>query len=314
MTSIVCDLFGIKYPLFQGGMALISDAALAGAVSNAGGLGIIATGNLPADNVRSEIRKAKLLTQKPFAVNVMLVSPYADDIAAVVIEEGVQIVTTGAGLPTKYMKAWLQAGIKVVPVVPSVAVAKTVERAGAVSVIAEGCESGGHIGELSTLALVPQICDAVKIPVIAAGGIADGRAVAAVFMLGAVGVQLGTRFLVAKECNVSQEYKNKILKAKDISTMATGRRLGHPIRAIKNAFTREFLKKEYDNTVSDSQLEAFGTGALRRAAVDGDSSGGCFMAGQICSMVTKEETCEEIITGLFTHTKAVLTESGRWVK
>ncbi len=306
MKTQICDLFNIKYPIFQGGMAWIADASLAAGVSNAGGLGIIAAGNAPAEYVKGEIQKAKSLTDKPFGVNIMLQSPFADDIAKLVIDEKVEVVTTGAGLPTKYMKDWISAGIKVVPVVPSIAIAKVVERAGAVAVIAEGGESGGHIGEISTLSLVPQIVDTVSIPVIAAGGIADGRGIAAVYMLGARGVQLGTKFLVAHECNVHQNYKDAIIKAKEIDTMATGRRLGHPVRAIKNKFTREYLKREYNSDISDEELESFGTGALKRAAVDGDFDSGCFMAGQICSMVKKESSCKDIIEELFSQADTLL--------
>ena len=244
MKTPICDLFGIEYPIFQGGMAWVADASLAGAVSAAGGLGIIAAGNAPADYVRGEIHKLRERTDRPFGVNLMLLSPYAAQIAQLVIEERVPVVTTGAGLPNKYMKAWLEAGVKVVPVVPSTGVARMVERSGAAAVVAEGGESGGHIGELNTMALVPQVCDSVKIPVLAAGGIGDGRGVAAALMLGAQGVQLGTRFLVARECTIHQNYKNKVLKAKDIDTMTTGRSLGNPVRALKNPFTRAFLENE----------------------------------------------------------------------
>jgi enoyl-[acyl-carrier protein] reductase II len=242
MKTIICDLLGIKYPILQGGMAWVANASLAAAVSNAGALGIIAAANAPVNVVRNEIRKTKEITDKPFAVNIMLISPYADEIAKLVIEEDVKIVTTGAGLPSKYMKDWIEAGIKVIPVIPSCGMAKMVERSGACAVIAEGGEAGGHIGELNTMALIPQICDAVNIPVIAAGGIADGRGIAAAFMLGAKGVQMGTRFLVAKECTIHQNYKDKIIAAKDIDTMLTGKRLGHPVRALKTPFTRAFLK------------------------------------------------------------------------
>ncbi len=306
MKTEICNIFNIEYPIFQGGMAWIADAPLAAAVSNAGGLGIIAAANAPADYVRGEIRRAKELTDKPFGVNIMLMSPFVDEVAKVVIEEGVKIVTTGAGLPTKHMKEWIDAGIKVVPVVPSVSIAKMCERAGAVAVIAEGGESGGHIGDLTTMTLVPQVVDAVSIPVIAAGGIADGRGVAAAFMLGAVGVQLGTRFLVAHECTVHQNYKDKILKAKEIDTVATGRRLGHPVRSIKNPFTREYLKKEYDSSVSNEELEAFGAGALRKAAKEGDMKDGTIMSGQVCGMVSKEESCKEIIESIFEEATKLL--------
>lgn len=314
IKSQICDILGIKYPLFQGGMAWVSDASLASAVSNAGGLGLIAGANAPADYVRDQIRKAKELTDKPFGVNIMLMSPYVEDIAQLVIDEKVEVITTGAGLPAKYMAGWLDAGIKVIPVVPSTAIAKKVEKSGAVAVVAEGTESGGHIGELTTMALVPQVVDAVNIPVIAAGGIADGRGIAASFMLGACGVQMGTRFLVAKECTIHQNYKNKVLKAKDIDTMATGRRLGHPVRAIKNTFTREFLKKEYDSSISNEELEAFGTGALRLAAVEGDEKKGSFLAGQIAAMVHKEQTAAEIIEEVLTEAEDILGGASKWVK
>ena len=310
----LCDLIGIEYPIFQGGMAWVSNASLAGAVSKAGGLGIIAAANAPVDYVREEIRKIRAMTDKPFGVNIMLMSPYAADIAQLVIDENVKVITTGAGLPAKYMSAWIDAGIKVIPVVASTAVARKVERSGATAVVAEGGESGGHIGETTTMALVPQVVDAVDIPVIAAGGICDGRGIAAALMLGAVGVQMGTRFLVAEECTIHQNYKNKVLKAKDTDTMATGRRLGHPVRAIKNQFTREFLKKEYDSSVSDQELEVFGTGALRKAAVEGDEKGGSFLAGQIAGMVHKEQPAAEIIKEIFAEAETVLGGAGQWIK
>lgn len=310
----LCDKLGIEYPLFQGGMAWVSDASLASAVSNGGGLGLIAAANMPPELVRAEIRKAKELTNRPFGVNIMLMSPYAEEIAALVIEEGVQIVTTGAGLPAKYMPAWLGAGISVIPVVPSAAIARKVERSGATAVVAEGCESGGHIGELTTMALVPQVCDAVEIPVIAAGGIADGRGVAAALMLGACGVQIGTRFLVAEECTIHPNYKQKVLSAKDTDTMATGRRLGHPVRAVKNPFTRAFLKKEYDSTCSDQELEHFGEGALRKAAVEGDEKEGCFLAGQVAGLVRREQPAAEIIREMFEQAEQVLKGGSIWVK
>jgi len=306
INSQLTELLGIKYPVFQGGMAWISDANLAAAVSDAGGLGIIAAGNMPGDYVRGQIRRARELTDMPFGVNVMLMSPHADEVAGVVVEERVPVVTTGAGLPTAYMKRWIEAGIKVIPVVPSTGVAKMVERAGAAAVIAEGGESGGHVGDLTTMALVPQVADAVRIPVIAAGGIGDGRGVAAAFMLGAVGVQVGTRFLVAKECGVHQKYKDKILKAKDIDTIVTGRRLGHPVRALKTPFTREFYSKEYDSSISDEELEAFGVGALRLAAVEGDEKRGSFLAGQIAGLVKSEQTAKEIIEEMMAEAEELL--------
>ncbi len=309
----LCELIGIDYPIFQGGMAWIADAELAAAVSNAGGLGIIAAGNAPAEFVRAEIIKAKTLTSKPFGVNIMLMSPHANAVANVVAEEKVSVVTTGAGNPSKYMQMWTDAGIKVIPVVPSTGIAKLVERAGACAVIAEGGESGGHVGEITTMALVPQVVDCVDIPVIAAGGIGDGRGIAAAFMLGAIGVQVGTRFLVAKECNISKAYKDKILKAKDIDTIATGKRLGHPVRSLKTTFSREYFSKEYDSSISNDELEAFGAGALK-AAVDGDEKNGCFMAGQISGLIKCEQTAKEIIENMFTETEDVLKGRGKWVK
>ena len=310
----LCGILGIEYPIIQGGMAWVADASLASAVSNGGGLGLIAAGNASGDWLRSEIRKAKEMAARPFGVNIMLMSPFADEVAQVVIEEKIPIVTTGAGNPSKYMKAWLAASIKVLPVVPSIAVAKLVERAGATAVIAEGGESGGHVGDLTTMALVPQVCDAVGIPVVAAGGIADGRGIAAAFMLGAVGVQVGTRFLVAKECTIHQNYKNKILKAKDIDTIVTGKRLGHPVRCLKNNFTREFFQREYDSSVSNEELEAFGAGALRLAAREGDEKRGSFMSGQVASMVKKEQPAAEIIREMFTGAENILGGAGKWVK
>ncbi|HWP79722.1 MAG TPA: enoyl-[acyl-carrier-protein] reductase FabK [Candidatus Acidoferrum sp.] len=312
--SPVCELFGIPYPIFQGGMAWVADARLAAAVSEAGGLGIIAAGNAPAGYVREQIEKAKSLTHKPFGVNVMLLSPYADEVVKVVAEEKVAVITTGAGNPAKYIPLWREAGSKVIPVVPSCGVAKLVERAGANAVIAEGGESGGHIGELTTMALLPQVADAVSIPVIAAGGIGDGRGMAAAFMLGASGVQVGTRFLTAVECHIHQNYKDRVLRAKDIDTIATGRRLGHPVRSLKTALSREFLAKEYDSSVTDEELEKFGAGALRRAVVDGDEKTGCFMAGQIAGLVKKEQTCKEIIEEMFGEAETLLCGAAAWVR
>ena len=310
----ICELIGIEYPIFQGGMAWISDAELAAAVSNAGGLGIIAGGNAPAEYVRGQIRKAKELTRKPFGVNIMLMSPYAAEIAAVAAEEKVAVVTTGAGNPSKYIPAWKAEGIIVIPVVPSSGIAKMVQRSGADAVVAEGGESGGHIGELATMALIPQVCSAVDIPVIAAGGIGDGRGIAAAFMLGATGVQVGTRFLAAEECNVHETYKNKVLKAKDIDTIATGKRLGHPVRSLKTPFSRELFAMEYDTSISNEQLEAFGAGALRLAAVVGDEKEGCFMAGQIAGLVTREQPAKEIIAEMFSEAENLLNGASGWVK
>ena len=314
IKSPLLELVGIKYPVFQGGMAWIADAELAAAVSNAGGLGIIAAGNAPAEYVREQIKKARLLTDKPFGVNIMLMSPFTEQIAQVVAEESVSVVTTGAGNPSKYMELWNTKGIKVIPVVPSTGIAKMVERAGAAAVIAEGCESGGHVGEITTMALVPQVVDAVKIPVIAAGGIGNGRGLAAAFMLGAIGVQIGTRFLVAKECNVHQAYKDKIIKAKDIDTVLTGKRLGHPVRSLKTAFSRDFFSKEYDCTITNEELEALGAGALKLAAVDGDEKNGCFMAGQVAGLVNKQQTVKEIIDEMFTQAESILNGASKWVK
>lgn len=314
LQSPICDLIGISYPVFQGGMAWIADANLAAAVSNGGGLGIISAMNANADWLRGQIRQAKKLTDRPFGVNIMLMSPFADEVAKVVVEEGVKVVTTGAGNPGKYMAAWREAGICVIPVVASVGLARMMERAGASAVVAEGTESGGHIGELTTMTLVPQVCSAVKIPVIAAGGIADGRGVAAAFMLGACGVQVGTRFLVAEECGVHQNYKDRVLKAKDIDTVATGRRLGHPVRSLKTRFSREYMKKEYDPNVTAEELEEMGVGALRKAAVDGNEAEGCFLAGQIAGLVQKEQPAAEIIRDLCDETEVLLKGAARWVK
>lgn len=314
LKSRICEMLGIKYPIFQGGMAWIANAQLAAAVSNAGGLGIIAAANAPADWVRDQIKQAKALTDKPFGVNVMLMSPYADEVAQVIAEEVVPVVTTGAGNPAKYMAAWREKGIKVIPVVPSTGLAKLMVRNGASAVIAEGGESGGHVGELTTMALVPQVASCVDVPVIAAGGIGDGRGVAAAYMLGAEGVQLGTRFLVAKECTVHQNYKDKIIKAKDIDTIVTGKRLGHPVRALKTPFSREFFKMEYDNSVSNDEMEKFGAGSLRLAAVEGDEKNGSFMSGQIAGMIDREQTAAEIIEEIFAEAEKILNGASSWVK
>ena len=310
----VCDILGIEYPLFQGGMAWISDGKLAAAVSNGGGLGIISAMNANAEYLKGQIDAARQLTDKPFGVNIMLMSPFADEVAKTVADEKVAVVTTGAGNPSKYMEMWKAAGIKVVPVVASVAMAKLMTRVGAAAIIAEGGESGGHVGELTTMVLVPQVCDVTNIPVIAAGGIGDGRGAAASFMLGAQGVQLGTRFLVAHECSVHQVYKDKIIKASDIATATTGKRLGHPVRSLKTPFTREFMKAEYDSGVSDEQLEAMGTGSVRLAAVEGNSERGSFLAGQIAGMVSKEQPAAEIISEIMAEAERVLGGAGRWVK
>ena len=313
IKSAVTEMLGIEWPVFQGGMAWIADGRLAAAVSNAGGLGIIAAGNAPADYVQKQIETARSLTEKPFGVNIMLMSPYADDIAALVAREHVRVVTTGAGNPGKYMKMWKDAGIIVIPVVASTAMAKLMTRAGADALIAEGGESGGHIGELTTMVLVPQIVNATSLPVIAAGGIADGRGVAAAFMLGAQAVQMGTRFLSAKECTISDAYREKVLKAGDLCTVVTGRRLGHPVRSLKTPFARNYAKAEYSD-ISDEELEAMGTGALRKAVVDGDVEHGCFLAGQIATVVNKVESAEEIVHSVIEEAEPLLKGAAKWVK
>lgn len=309
----LCETLGIQYPVFQGGMAWISDGKLASAVSNGGGLGIIAAGNASADYVREQIQLAKSQTDKPFGVNIMLLSPFADDVAKVVHDEKVAVVTTGAGNPSKYMESWKDAGIKVIPVVASCAMAKIVTRLGAFAIIAEGGESGGHVGDLTTMTLVPQICDASDLPVIAAGGIGDGRGVAAAFMLGACGVQMGTRFLVSEECSVHPNYKERILKANDISTIITGKRLGHPVRSLKTPFSREYFKAEYSG-ISDEELEAMGAGALRLAVQEGDVNNGCFLSGQIAAIVNKEQPAAEIIREVMEEAETVLKGAGKWVR
>lgn len=312
LKSAICDMLKIKYPVFQGGMAHIADADLAAAVSNGGGLGIISAMNYDAKYLKGQIDKARTLTDKPFGVNVMLMSPHTDEVAKLLADEKVSVITTGAGNPEKYMKMWNDAGIKVIPVVASTALAKIVERLGASAVIAEGGESGGHVGDTTTMALVPQVCDAVSVPVLAAGGIADGRGMAAALMLGAAGVQIGTRFLVATECNVHQNYKNKVLKAGDISTIVTGKRLGHPVRSIKTPFSRAYAKAEYSD-ISDNDLENMAVGALRLAAVDGDEKNGCFLAGQIAGMVNKEQSAKEIIEEICTDAEKILKGAEKWV-
>ena len=297
--NVITELLNIKYPIIQGGMAWIADASLAVGVSEAGGLGII-SGVGPTEVVRAQIRKAKELTDKPFGVNVMLMQDNADEIAHLVCDEKVPIVTTGAGSPGKYIEMWKSHGIKVIPVVPSVAIAKRMEKFGADAVIAEGMESGGHIGQTTTMSLVPQVVDAVNIPVIAAGGIGDGRGIAASFMLGAVGVQMGTRFLVSNECNVHKNYKEKVLKAKDIETEVTGTSTSHPVRVLRNKLTREYIKIEKSNSNSE-KLESLTKGALRKAVIEGDTENGSVMAGQIAGLVKKEQSCKEIIEELMTE-------------
>lgn len=298
MDNNICNLLNIEYPIFQGAMAWVSDSSLAAAVSNAGGLGIIAGASAPASLVREEIRKVKELTDKPFGVNIMLLSENANELADIVVEEGVKVVTTGAGNPGKYMTKWKEAGIKVIPVVASVALAKRMERAGADALIAEGCEAGGHIGKLTTMVLLPQVVDAVSIPVIGAGGIADGRGVAAAFMLGAKGIQVGTRFLVANECTIHDNYKEAVIKANDIDTVVTGRPTGHPVQVIKNKLAREYLNLEKQNAPIEV-LEELGKGGLRKAVKDGDIDGGSLMAGQISGLVSKRQSAKEIIEEMF---------------
>ncbi|MBQ9112377.1 MAG: nitronate monooxygenase [Clostridia bacterium] len=313
IKSRICEMLGIRYPMFQGGMAWIADGRLAAAVSEGGGLGIIAAGNAPAEYVREQVRIAKALTNKPVGVNIMLMSPYACEVAAAVIEEKVDVVTTGAGNPSAYMKDWKAANIKVIPVVASVAMAKLMTRLGASALIAEGGESGGHVGELTTMVLVPQVRDATDLPVIAAGGIADGRGVAAAFMLGAEGVQLGTRFLSAYECTVLQNYKDKILKATDLCTMVTGKRLGHPVRSLRTKFAQNYSRAEYGG-MPDDELEGLAVGALRLAVKEGDLEKGCFLAGQIAAMVKKEQPAAEIIKEIMDEAEPILKGAVRWVE
>ena len=313
IKSELCELLGIRYPVFQGGMAWIADGKLAAAVSEGGGLGIIGAGNAPASFVKEQIAIAKSLTDKPFGVNIMLLSPFADEVAQVVADEKVAVVTTGAGNPSKYMKLWLDAGIKVIPVVPSVAMAKLVTRLGAAAVIAEGGESGGHVGELTTMVLVPLIRDATDLPVIAAGGIADGRGAAAAFMLGACGIQMGPRFLSAEECTIHPTYKEKIVKANDLCTMVTGKRLGHPVRSLRTQFARNYSKAEYGG-MPDEELEALGTGALRKAVQEGDVKDGCFLSGQIAAMVNKVEPAADIVRDVMEGAEAVLKGAAKWVE
>lgn len=294
MKTRVTELLNIEYPIIQGGMAWVAEYHLAAAVSEAGGLGLIGAASAPPEIVREQIRKAKELTKKPFGVNVMLLNPNADEVAKVIVEEGIKVVTTGAGNPGKYMEMWKAAGVKVIPVVASVALAKMMERAGADAVIAEGTESGGHIGAATTMTLVPQVVDAVSIPVIAAGGIGDGRGFAAAMMLGAEAVQIGTRFVVANESIVHDNYKQKIIKAKDIDSEVTGLSTGHPIRQIRNKMTREYLQKEKDGAPFE-ELELLTLGSLRKAVMEGDVINGTLMAGQIAGLISKELSCKEII-------------------
>lgn len=313
IESRICKILGIEYPVFQGGMAWIADGKLAAAVSEGGGLGIIAAGNAPASYVHEQIQIARSLTKKPIGVNIMLMSPFADEVAEAVVEEKVDVVTTGAGNPSKYIKSWLASGIKVIPIVPSVAMAKLMTRLGATALIAEGGESGGHVGELTTIVLIPQVCDATDLPVIAAGGIADGRGVAAAFMLGAEGVQLGTRFLSAYECTIHPTYKEKIIKAGDLCTMVTGKKLGHPVRSLRTKFAQNYAKAEFGG-MSNEELENLGVGALRLAVKEGDLEKGCFLAGQIAGMVNKEQPAAEIVKEIMDEAEPILRGAPSWVK
>jgi len=305
VKSKITELLNIEYPVIQGGMAWVAEYHLAAAVSNAGGLGLIAAANAPGEWVRTQIREAKKLTDKPFGVNIMLLSENADEVARIVVEEGIKVVTTGAGNPEKYMSQWKEAGIIVIPVVASVAMAKRMEKYGADAVVAEGTEAGGHIGETTTMVLIPQIRDAISIPLIAAGGVADGRGMAAAFMLGADGVQIGTHFVVTKESIVHQNYKNSILKAKDIDTRVTGRSTGHPVRAIRNNLTREYLQLE-ERGASFEELERLSLGGLRKAVVDGDVNNGSLMAGQSAGLVNNEYTCKEFVEKLVSEADKLL--------
>lgn len=308
IKSRICEILGIKYPIIQGGMAWIADASLAAAVSNAGGLGLISSVNAGTEAVRNEIKKCKTLTDKPFGVNIMLQAPNAAEIAQMVIEEGVKILTTGAGSPAPYMEAWKAAGIHVIPVVASVALALKVQALGATALVAEGAESGGHVGELHTISLLPQVADAVDIPVIGAGGIADPRQAAAAFILGADAIQVGTRFLSAEECTVHQNYKERILKATDISTIVTGKTLGHPVRSLKSPFSNTFAKMEADPEVKPEEILAFGTGALRKAVKEGDPNGS-YMAGEVAGMVNKIEPAKAIVEDIILGAEKILKEA-----
>ena len=305
MKTKVTELLQIEYPIIQGGMAWVAEHHLAAAVSEAGGFGLIGAASAPPEIVREEIRKAKELTDKPFGVNIMLLNPNADEVAKIVVEEGIQAVTTGAGNPEKYMPMWKEAGVKVIPVVASVAMAKRMERYGADAVVAEGMEAGGHIGNQTTMALIPQIVDAVNIPVIAAGGIGDGRGVAASFMLGAEGVQMGTRFVVADESIVHDNYKDRIVKAKDIDSVVTGQSTGHRVRCLRNQMTKEYIKKEQEG-VPFEELERMTLGSLRKAVMDGDILNGTVMAGQIAGLVSKRQSCKEILQEIMTEAEKLL--------
>ncbi len=308
MNTKITELLGIKYPILQGGMAWIAESGLAAAVSNAGGAGIIAGGSAPAELIREEIHKAKALTDKPFGVNIMLMAPNADDLAQLVIDEKIPFITTGAGNPGKYMEKWLAAGIKVIPVVPSVALAKRMERAGAAAVIAEGTESGGHIGENTTMCLVPQVVDAVSIPVIAAGGIADGRGIAASFMLGAEGVQVGTRFLACEECKIHPTYKELVIDAKDTDSVVTGRYTGHPCRNVKTKFSKRLATGEKDGSLTPDEFEQLTVGALRKAVQDGNLDEGSFLCGAIAGMINEVKPAKDIVEEMFTQAEKLLNK------
>jgi enoyl-[acyl-carrier protein] reductase II len=314
IKSVICDLLGIGKPIFQGGMAWIADARLAAAVSNAGGLGLISSINGSAEDVRAEIRKARSLTDKPFGVNIMLAAPNAAEVADLVVEEGVTIVTTGAGSPAPYMDRWLAAGIRVIPVVASVAYARKMQEIGASAVIAEGAESGGHVGDTHTMALVPQVVDAVDIPVLAAGGIFDGRGAAAMFLMGACGVQVGTRFLVADECRVHDVYKERLIKASDVGTMVTGKSLGDAVRSLKTPFAKKFAKLEADPAATDDQIRAFGTGSLRKAVFEGDLAGGSFLAGEVAGLITRRESAADIVNDIIGGAERLLASAPALLK
>lgn len=309
IKSPICDILGIRYPIFQGGMAWIADANLASAVSNAGGLGLISSINYGTEAVRKEIHKCKDLTDKPFGVNIMLQAPNAAEIADLVLEENIKILTTGAGSPSPYIEKWKAAGIKVIPVVASVAYALKMQELGATAVIAEGAESGGHVGDLHTMSLVPQVVDALDIPVLAAGGLFDGRSAAAAFMLGACGIQLGTRFLIADECLIHENYKEKLLKASDVSTIITGKSFGDAVRCLKTPFSKKFFKMEYDPTVSKEEVLAFGAGSMRKAVFEGDNSGGSYLAGEVAGMIKKKESAADIINDIVTVAEQLLSNA-----
>lgn len=317
MKSVLCEMLGIEYPIVQGAMAWVADADLASAVSNAGGLGLIGTGHDPVEVVNHKIADMKAKTNKSFGVNIMLLNPHVEEVVDAVCASGVKVVTTGAGSPGKYMDKFKAAGISVIPVVASVALARRMEKDGADAIIVEGMEAGGHIGKSTTMALLPQVVDAVNIPVIAAGGIGDGRGMAAAFMLGASGIQVGTRFVVATESNAHPNFKQSILKAKDIDTVVTGQITGHPVRVLRNKLTREYLQIEKEETSKEQpdfgRLEKLAEGALKRAVVDGDKNSGSMMAGQIAGLIKKEETCKEIIEDYMTGCKEViLKQAGLW--